>query len=52
MIQPDPLAMLAGTVAFLAVLVVTMAVTAVRRRRRPVTVEAAAGTRRERRIAG
>lgn len=35
MIQPDPIAMLVGTILFLIVVVVAMAVTAVRRRVAP-----------------
>ena len=53
MLQPDPMAMLTGTVLFLAVLVVLVAVTAVRRRRRPrLEAQPARDTASERRFAG
>ena len=53
MLQPDPLAMLTGAALFLAVLVVMLAVTAVRRRsqRRPQSGPAR-DAERERRFAG
>lgn len=46
MLQPDPYAMLTGAILFFAVLLVTLAVTAVRRRRLARTESRPGGERR------